>query len=61
MVAIAPPVHSSFQQTRAVVRQVDEARRAFALYHSSQPHASSVDFARRLMDAFKARQDFLLH
>lgn len=43
---------SSFQQARAVVRQVEEARRAFALYHSSQPRASSIDFARRLMETF---------
>lgn len=27
---------SSFQQARAVVRQVDEARRAFAIHYSSQ-------------------------
>lgn len=46
---------SSFEQARAVVRQVDEARRAFALYHSSQPRASSINFARRLMETIEAR------
>jgi RNA polymerase sigma factor (sigma-70 family) len=48
---------SSFQQARAVVRQVDEARRAFALHHSSQSRAASIDFARRLMESLEARQD----
>lgn len=52
---------SSFRQAHAVVRQVDAARRVFALYHSGQPRASSIDFARQLGDAFEARQDFLLH
>lgn len=48
---------SSFQQARAVVRQVEEARRAFAVHRSSQPRASSIDFARRLMETFESRQD----
>lgn len=48
---------SSFQQARAVVRQVDAARRAFAIHHSSQPRAASIDFARRLMESLEARQD----
>ncbi|MBL8202998.1 MAG: sigma-70 family RNA polymerase sigma factor [Blastocatellia bacterium] len=46
---------TSFQQARAVVRQVDEARRAFALHRSSQPRASSINFARRLMETLDAR------
>ncbi len=33
---------SSFQQARAIVRQVEEARRAFAIHHSSQPRAAST-------------------
>lgn len=45
---------TSFQQARAVVRQVDEARRAIAVYSSSQPRASSIDFARRLMETFES-------
>ncbi len=48
---------TSFQQARAVVRQVDEARRAFAVHHSSQPRAASIDFARRLMETFEARKE----
>jgi RNA polymerase sigma factor (sigma-70 family) len=51
---------SSFQQARAVVRQVEEARRAFAVHRSSQPRASSIDFARRLMETFESRQDSLV-
>jgi hypothetical protein len=35
---------SSFQQARAVVRQVDEARRAFAIHHSSQLLRASVSW-----------------
>ncbi len=52
---------SSFQQARAVVRQVDEARRAFAVHRSSQPRAASIDFARRLMETFESRQDSLVN
>ena len=50
---------SSFQQARAVVRQVDEARRAFAVHRSSHPRASSIDFARRLMETLDARKGLL--
>ena len=50
---------SSFQQARAVVRQVEEARRAFAVHRSSHPRASSIDFARQLMDTFESRKDSL--
>jgi RNA polymerase sigma factor (sigma-70 family) len=50
---------SSFQQARAVVRQLEEARRAFAVHRSSHPRASSIDFARRLMDTFESRKDSL--
>jgi RNA polymerase sigma factor (sigma-70 family) len=51
---------SSFQQARAVVRQVDEARRAFAVHRSSHPRASSIDFARRLMETLDARKNSLV-
>jgi RNA polymerase sigma factor (sigma-70 family) len=48
---------TSFEETRALVRQVDEARWASEVHRTSQPRASSVDFAHRLMDAFeKARE-----
>lgn len=50
---------SSFQQARAVVRQVDEARRAFAVHRSSHPRASSIDFARRLVEMLDAGKDSL--
>ena len=43
---------TSFQETRALVRQVEEARWASEAHRTSQPRASSVDFAHRLMDAF---------
>lgn len=51
---------SSFREARAVVQQVDEARRAFAIHRSSQPRASSIDFARRLMETFESRKDSLV-
>jgi RNA polymerase sigma factor (sigma-70 family) len=51
---------SSFQQARAVVQQVEEARRAFAIHRSSHPRASSIDFARRLMETFESRKDSLV-
>ena len=47
---------SSFQETRALVRQVDEARWAFEVHRTSHPRASSIDFARRLMEAIDARR-----
>lgn len=43
---------SSFQESRAMVRQVDEARRAREVYRTSQPKASDIDFARRLIGMF---------
>lgn len=43
----------SFAETRALVRQVDEARWASEAHRTSQPKASPVDFAHRLMDAFE--------
>ncbi|MDE3165181.1 MAG: RNA polymerase sigma factor [Acidobacteriota bacterium] len=41
---------SSFDEARAMVRQVDEARWALELHRSSQPRPSPVDFARRLVE-----------
>jgi RNA polymerase sigma factor (sigma-70 family) len=43
---------TSFREMRALVRQVDEARWASEAHRTSQPRASSIDFARRLVDAF---------
>jgi RNA polymerase sigma factor (sigma-70 family) len=48
---------SSFQQTRAIIRQVDEARWALEVHRTSHPRASSVDFARRLIETIDARRD----
>jgi hypothetical protein len=42
---------ASYRDTRAFVRQVEEARWALQVHRSSHPRASSVDFARRLVDA----------
>ena len=43
---------SSFQESRTIVRQVDEARRAVAVHRTSQPRDSDVDFARRIIGMF---------
>src|SRR5438093_13122377 len=42
---------SSYRETRSYVRRVEEARWALAVHRSSRPRASSVDFARRVIDA----------
>jgi RNA polymerase sigma factor (sigma-70 family) len=42
---------TSFQEARALVRQVDEARWALEVHRTSLPRASSIDFAERLLDA----------
>jgi RNA polymerase sigma factor (sigma-70 family) len=47
---------TSFQDARALVRQVDEARWALEVHRSSQPRASSIDFAQRLLDAIDLSQ-----
>jgi hypothetical protein len=41
---------TSFQEARALVRQVDDARSALALYRTSEPRASTIDFAQRLVN-----------
>jgi RNA polymerase sigma factor (sigma-70 family) len=41
---------SSYQDTRLYVRRVEEARWALEIHRSNRPRASSVDFARRLID-----------
>jgi len=43
---------SSFEASRAIVRQVDEARRAIEVHRTSQPRSSDVDFARRIAGMF---------
>ncbi len=42
---------ASYRETRLYVRRVEEARWALEVHRSSRPRASSVDFARRLVDA----------
>jgi RNA polymerase sigma factor (sigma-70 family) len=48
---------SSFQEARAIVRQVEEARWALEVHRTSRPRASSVDFARRLAQALDPPHD----
>ena len=40
---------TSFEETRAMVRQVEEARWALQVHRSNKPRAASTDFARRLL------------
>ena len=40
---------ASFDETRSLVRRVDEARRALTVHRTSRPRGTSVDFARRLV------------
>jgi RNA polymerase sigma factor (sigma-70 family) len=40
---------SSYQETRSLVRRVEHARWALEVHRSSQPRASSVNFARRVV------------
>jgi RNA polymerase sigma factor (sigma-70 family) len=47
---------SSYRDTRAFVRQVEEARWALEVHRGSHPRASSVDFARRLVHALDSRK-----
>jgi RNA polymerase sigma factor (sigma-70 family) len=48
---------TSFQEARALVRQVDEARWALEVHRTSQPRGSSIDFAKRLLDAIDLTPD----
>lgn len=41
---------SSFEEARAYVRGVTQARQVLALHHSSQPRASVIDVARRVLE-----------
>jgi RNA polymerase sigma factor (sigma-70 family) len=47
---------SSYQETRALVRRVDEVRWALEVHRTSHPRASSVDFARRLVQALDSQR-----
>jgi hypothetical protein len=48
---------TSFQEARALVRQVEEARATLALYHSSEPRGSTIDFAQRLVRGMSPMPD----
>jgi RNA polymerase sigma factor (sigma-70 family) len=43
---------ASFVEARALVRQVEEARRALEIHRRSRPRESTLDFARRVADMF---------
>jgi RNA polymerase sigma factor (sigma-70 family) len=47
---------TSFQEARALVRTVDEARWALQVHRTSLPRTSSIDFAQRLLDAIDHSQ-----
>ncbi|HNX31094.1 MAG TPA: RNA polymerase sigma factor [Holophaga sp.] len=42
---------TSFEETRRIIRQVDEARRVLHLHHIAEPKPSSIDHAKRLLEA----------
>jgi RNA polymerase sigma factor (sigma-70 family) len=46
---------SSFQDARALVRTVDEARWSLQVHRTSRPRAASIDFGRRLVQALESR------
>ena len=48
---------TSFREARALIRQVDEARSALALYRTSAPRASTIDFAQRLVSGIGQPSD----
>ena len=48
---------TSFAEARAMVRRVEEARWAMEVHRSSQPQASSIDFAQRLLRAIDPPRD----
>ena len=49
----------SFEEARAIVRHVDEARWALEVHRTSRPRASPVDFARRLVETLSMHRDQL--
>lgn len=44
---------TSFEQTRAIIRKVDKAQWALQVHRTTQPRASSMDFAKRLIDSLE--------
>jgi RNA polymerase sigma factor (sigma-70 family) len=47
---------TSFEETRNKIRQVDEARWAMEVHRTSEPKASTVDFARKLLQSFEGSE-----
>jgi len=45
----------SFDEARAMIQQLEGARRALAIHHRATPRPSSIDFARRVADALDSR------
>jgi RNA polymerase sigma factor (sigma-70 family) len=45
---------ASFEETKAKVRQVEEARWALEVHRTSHPKGSAVDFARQLLESFES-------
>jgi RNA polymerase sigma factor (sigma-70 family) len=48
---------SSYQETRGLVRRAEQARWALQVHRTSQPRASAVDFARRLVQSLDPPRD----
>jgi RNA polymerase sigma factor (sigma-70 family) len=48
---------SSYQETRTLIRRVEQARRALEVHRTSHPRTSSIDFARRLAEGLDANSD----
>ena len=48
---------SSYQEIREFVRRADQTRWALQVHRTSQPRASAVDFARRLVQSLESGQD----
>jgi RNA polymerase sigma factor (sigma-70 family) len=46
---------SSYQETRALVRQAEQARWALQVHRASHPRSTAVDFARRIAESFDSR------
>lgn len=48
---------TSYQETRGLVRRVEEARWALQVHRSAHPRASAVDFARRLAQSLDSSRE----
>jgi hypothetical protein len=48
---------ASYQETRELVRRVEQARWALEVHRTSHPRTSSIDFARRLAEGLDTKPD----